>query len=175
MQGGRRTCPTLAAKAPFGWANRGSRMLRADVTSIFSQRLDLIRALPHFDLALAQIGVALVSPKEAHRVFILDILGTIYDVNHVALGTNSVTATNVLDNLLKLARHRVPITPDFNSNLVVRHQTPPVCGLTHNVHSFRLSIQFAQKEACALILNDVWTTDSDPVETFCARSPQARL
>jgi len=34
---------------------------------------------------------------------------------------------------------------------------------------------FALKEACAPILNDVWTTDSDPVETFCPRSPQARL
>ena len=70
-----------------------------------------------FDLPLARVGVALVSPKEAHRVFILDILGTIYDVDHLALSTNSVTGTNVLDNLLKLARHRVPITPDFNSNL----------------------------------------------------------
>ena len=62
------------------------------------------------DLPLARVGVALVSPKEAHRVFILDILGTIYDVDHLALSTNSVTGTNVLDNLLKLARHRVPIT-----------------------------------------------------------------
>ena len=34
---------------------------------------------------------------------------------------------------------------------------------------------FALKEACALILSDVWTTDSDPVETFCPRSPEARL
>jgi len=31
------------------------------------------------------------------------------------------------------------------------------------------------EEACALILSDVWTTGSDPVATFCARPPQARL
>src|SRR5712692_8151681 len=60
------------------------------------------------DLPVARVGVALVYPKEAHRVFILDILGTIYDVDHLALSTKSVTGANVLDNLLKLAHHRVP-------------------------------------------------------------------
>ena len=33
----------------------------------------------------------------------------------------------------------------------------------------------AEAEAFALILSHVWTTGSDPVETFCPRSPQARL
>ncbi len=42
------------------------------------------------------------------------------------------------------------------------------------VRSIRCAALFALKEACALILSDV-TTDSDPVETFCLRSPQARL
>ncbi len=42
---------------------------------------------PTFDLPLPRVGVALVSPKEAHRVVILDILWTIYDVNRLALGT----------------------------------------------------------------------------------------
>src|SRR5215472_17548255 len=74
---------------------------------------------PALDLPLVQVGVAFVSSKEAHRVFILDILGTIHDVDHLALGANRVTGTDVLDNLLQLARLRVPIAPDFNSNLVV--------------------------------------------------------
>src|SRR6266571_2154850 len=160
-------------------ARRTARLLdaRSNVVSIFTEaRCDTGSAT--LDLPLARVGVALVAPKEAHRVFILDILGTIYDVDHLALSTNSVTGTNVLDNLLKLVRHRVPITPDFNSNLVVRHRTSsrlwpdPQCPQLLAVRSIRCAALFALKEACALILSDVWTTDSDPVETFCPRSPQ---
>jgi hypothetical protein len=121
---------------------------------------------PTFGLPLAQVGVALVSPKKAHRVFILDIFGTIYDVDHLAFSTNSVAGTNVLDYLLKLARYRIPITSDFNSNLVVRHRTssrlwPHPCPQLLAVRSIRYAVLFALKEACALIVSDVWTTDSD--------------
>jgi len=55
---------------------------------------------------LAQIGVDLFSAEEAHRVLILDILGTIYSVDHLARGTNRVTGTIVLDNLLQFVRDR---------------------------------------------------------------------
>jgi hypothetical protein len=136
---------------------------------------------PALDLPLAQVGIALLSPEEAHRVFILDILGTIYSVDHLAFGANSVTGTNVLDNLLKLASHRVPITPEFDLNLVVRHRTSsrlwpdPQCPQLLAVQSIRYAASLALKEACALILSDVWITDSDPVETFCPRSPRAQL
>src|SRR5258707_6699330 len=166
----------LPRRSPPGspWARRASGPGCA-VQCIFYLHAEARRVTrsPTFDLPLARVGVALVSPKEAHRVFILDILRTIYDVNHLALGTNSVTGTNVLDNLLKLARHRVPITPDFNSNLVVRHRTSsrlwpdPQCPQLLAVRSIRYAALFALKEACALILSDVWITDSDPVVTFC--------
>src|SRR5260370_1652556 len=165
----------------LGALNRYLRRPQAACGSGASGETRRVTRSPTFDLPLARVGVALVSPKEAHRVFILDILRTIYDVNHLALGTNSVTGTNVLDNLLKLARHRVPITPDFNSNLVVRHRTSsrlwpdPQCPQLLAVRSIRCAALFALKEACALILSDVWTTNSDPVETFYLRSPQARL
>jgi hypothetical protein len=91
---------------------------------------------------LAQIGVALFSAEEAHRVFILDILGTIYGVDHLVSRTNRVAGTNVLDNLLQIARDRVPITPDFNSNLLVRHRTSSCLWPDDDVHSSWLSVQF---------------------------------
>jgi hypothetical protein len=75
----------------------------------------------------------------------------------------------------------VPITPDFNSNLVLRHRTSsrlwpdPQCPQHLAVRSTRYAALFALKEVCALIPSDVRTTDSDPVETFCPRSPQTRL
>ena len=104
------------------------------MASIFTQKLDL-------DLPLAQVGVALVSSKEAHRVLILDTLGTIHDVDHLALGTNSVTGTNVLDNLFELARHGVPITPlQFESCSTPSDLLPSVARF-HNVHSIWLSVQ----------------------------------
>ena len=180
--GAGRAAATLSAKAHLRLGEPRLQDAQSNVASIFTQRLDVVTRSPTFDLPLARVGVALVSPKEAHRVFIiLDILRTIYDVNHLALSTNSVTGTNVLDNLLKLARHRVPITPDFNSNLVVRRRTSsrlwpdPQCPQLLAVRSIRYAAMFALKEARALILNDDWTTDSDPVETFCLRPPQAWL
>src|SRR5579864_9784903 len=183
MEGAGRRCPRLPPSRS-SFAGRTALPRCAGQRSFcFHAEARRIRALPRLtiDLALAQVGVALVSSEEAHRVFILDILGTICGVDHLALRTNSVTGTNVLDNLLKLACHRVPITPDFNSNLVVRHRTSSRLWPAHNVHSFlavrsiRYAALFALREACALILSDVWTTDSDPMETFCPRSPQAWL
>ena len=43
------------------------------------------------NLALAQIGVALFPSKESHRHLVFDILRAIYDGDHSASGTNSVT------------------------------------------------------------------------------------
>ncbi len=59
------------------------------------------------DLPLAQIGIALFSPKEAHRCLILNILRAIHDIHDLPLGANSVTGSNVIDNRLKVVRLRV--------------------------------------------------------------------
>jgi hypothetical protein len=75
------------------------------------------------DLPLALFGIALFSSKEAHRLVIVDVLWAVYDGNHFALGTNGLTGTSVLDNFFEVAFRRIPITPDFNPNLVIRHQT----------------------------------------------------
>ncbi len=54
-------------------------------------------------LPLTLIGVALFSSKKAHRFLILDILWAIYDVEHFGLRTNSLTGTDVLGDLFKVA------------------------------------------------------------------------
>ena len=72
-------------------------------------------------LPLAQIGIALVSPKKTHRCLIFYILRAIHDGNHFAPGTNSITCTNVLSNLLEVAVLWIPVAPDVEPQLVVRH------------------------------------------------------
>jgi hypothetical protein len=117
-----------------------------------------------------------------HRVFILDILGAIYDVEHLAILVQIASPVRMFSTISSsLLATGVPITPDFNSNLVLRHRTSsrlwpdPQCPQHLAVRSTRYAALFALKEVCALIPSDLRTTDSDPVETFCPRSPQTRL
>jgi hypothetical protein len=74
-------------------------------------------------LSLAQIGVALFSPKKGHRCLILNILRAIYNIHDLPPDTNSVAGSNILNDLVKLARLGVAIAPDLNLNLVVGHRT----------------------------------------------------
>jgi hypothetical protein len=73
-------------------------------------------------LPLTQFSVTFFSTKEAHRFFIADVLWPIYDGNHIALGTYGLAGTNVLCNFFEVALLWIPITPDLNPNLVVRHR-----------------------------------------------------
>jgi hypothetical protein len=56
-------------------------------------------------------------------LFILYILRTIHDGNDLARGTNRFTHPYTLDNILEVALRRIPITPDLEAKLVVRHRT----------------------------------------------------
>lgn len=47
------------------------------------------------DLPLTFVGVALLSPEEAHSFVIFDILRTIHDVDHFALGADGLTGIDV--------------------------------------------------------------------------------
>ena len=93
------------------------------------------------DLPLTLVGIALFSSEEGHCFVIFDILRTIYDVDYFAPRTNGLTHTNVLGNFFEGAVRRIPITPDFNPNLVVRHRTSfRSCGLP----SLRLLLHLAR-------------------------------
>src|SRR5260370_33442400 len=72
-------------------------------------------------LPLTSVSISLFSSKEAHRCFVLDILRTVYLIDHFALGADSVAGANILDNVRKVARRRIPIAPDFNPTPVVCH------------------------------------------------------
>jgi hypothetical protein len=174
-------------------AGRTARLqgAQSNVASIFTQKLDVIRALPRWTYPWLKSASPSSPPKKliassSSISWGRSTTSTTWRLIQIAspvlaLDSNSVTGTNVLDNLLKLARHRIPITPDFNSNLVVRHRTSfrlwpdPQRPQLLAVRSIRCAALLALKEACALTLSDVWTTDLDPVETFCLCSPQARL
>lgn len=83
-----------------------------------------IRGLLHISgLALTLVGVALFSAKEGHGFFIFFILRAIYDVDHFPPRTNGLTDTHALGNFFEVALRGIPIAPDFNPNLVVRHRT----------------------------------------------------
>jgi hypothetical protein len=69
---------------------------------------------------LTSVGVDLFSAKEGHGFFfIFYILRAIYDVDHFPPRTNGPTHTHALGNFFEVALRRIPIAPDFNSNLVV--------------------------------------------------------
>src|SRR2546425_7093557 len=79
---------------------------------------------PGTALPLTFIGIAFFSAKEAHRFLILDILRTIHGLDDFPQSANSALAKrNMPDNFLWVALRRIPITPDLNPNLVVRHRT----------------------------------------------------
>ncbi len=88
---------------------------------------------------LTQFSVTFFSTKEAHRFFIADVLRAIYDGNHIALGTYGLAGTNVLCNFFKVALLWIPITPDLNPNLVVRHRASFPPRLTQTARGFRPS------------------------------------
>jgi hypothetical protein len=114
---------------------------------------------PMVALPLTQFSVTFFSTKEAHRFFIADVLWAIYDGNHIALGTYGLAGTNVLCNFFKVALLWIPITPDLNPNLVVRHRAsflPPADSDCPQLSTVLLDIAlFDLKAACALILSNV--------------------
>ena len=76
------------------------------------------------DLPLTFVGIALLSAEEAHRFLVVDVLRTIDDLDDCLQSTDSVLAKqNMPDHFFEGAGHWIPITPDFNENLVVRHRT----------------------------------------------------
>src|SRR6266852_2118484 len=87
---------------------------------LFYQARSPVVRRPNTNLPLAQVGVTLFSPKESHRRLIFDIRA-IHDGNHLAPGANSVACTNVLSNLLEVAVLWIPVAPDVEPQLVVRH------------------------------------------------------
>src|SRR5216683_2610479 len=74
-------------------------------------------------LPLTLVGVALRSPEETHGVFILYILWAIHHGDDLAQGANRLTDTHTLGYVFEVALRRIPIAPDLNPNLVVRHRT----------------------------------------------------
>ena len=48
----------------------------------------------------------------------------IYDGNNFVHGTNRFTHPHTLGNVIEVALRRIPITPNLNPNLVVRHRPP---------------------------------------------------
>src|SRR5713101_9312619 len=76
-------------------------------------------------LPLTLVGVALFSAKKGRGFFIFYILRTIYDGNDFAHGADRFTHPHTLGNILEVALRRIPITPDLNPNLVVRHSALP--------------------------------------------------
>src|SRR6266446_4859821 len=75
-------------------------------------------------LPLTLVGIALLSAEEAHRFLVVDVLRTIDDLDDCLQSTNSVLAKqNMSDHFFEAAVLWLPVTPDFNQNLVVRHRT----------------------------------------------------
>src|SRR2546427_13151757 len=76
------------------------------------------------DLPLTLVGIALLSAEEAHRFLVVDVLRTIGDLNDFLQSTNSVLAKqNMPDHFHEGAVLWIPVTPDSNQHLVVRHRT----------------------------------------------------
>jgi len=75
----------------------------------------------HQDLPLTLVRIALFSAKKRHGFEIFYILRAIDDGNHFPLGTEGLTDTHSLSNVIEVALRRIPITPDLNPNFVVRH------------------------------------------------------
>src|SRR6202521_3685201 len=75
-------------------------------------------------LPLPLFRIALLSAEEAHRFLVVDVLRTIDDFDHFLQSTNRVLAKqNMPDHFFEVAVLWIPVTPDFNQNLVVRHRT----------------------------------------------------
>src|SRR6266852_2411430 len=63
-----------------------------------------------------------LNPEETHGFLIFNILRTIHDGDSLAHGTNCLTDSHTLGNVLEVALRRIPITPDLNPNFVIRHR-----------------------------------------------------
>ena len=62
--------------------------------------------------------------RKMYRFLVADVLRTIDDVDDFPQSTNSVLAKqNMPDHFFEGAFLRIPIAPDLNQNLVVRHRT----------------------------------------------------
>src|SRR5437762_11344635 len=75
---------------------------------------------------LAYVSIALLSSKKAHGITVLDILRTINNSDYFLQSTNRVLAEHHLPSEY-VQRHvcRVPITPAFDPDFVVRHIPAP--------------------------------------------------
>ena len=72
-------------------------------------------------LPLSFVGIALFSPKKGHGRIIFYILRAIYDVNNFATGTNGLARDDVPSGLFQVTLRRIPIAPDLEPNLEIRH------------------------------------------------------
>src|SRR5271170_2153211 len=111
----RRVCQAQGSKvdaqAPQSLSEPSSKPFRGSFRLSYQGRSPVARR-PNMNLPLAQVGIALFSPKESHRRLIFDILRAIHDCNHLAPGANSVACTNVLRNFLEVALLWIPVAPD---------------------------------------------------------------
>jgi hypothetical protein len=74
------------------------------------------------NLPLTFVRIALFSTKEGHGVFILYILRAIHHGNDFALGTDGLTDTHTLSNIIRefcngIAQTAVPCFPQNSANL----------------------------------------------------------
>src|SRR5215472_12316036 len=72
-------------------------------------------------LPLALIRVAFLPAEEAHRFVVLDVLRTVHDGDHLALGADGLPAFDVRGDFREVALRRIPIAPNLDPNLVVGH------------------------------------------------------